>query len=85
MSRPCSGEWPRMPSRLADRRRFRLSNVLKTESSLPFEVTGAAFHRRRLLFLGGVGRTLGDRSRPPTDTAARTGSAGPEIQSLHQD
>ena len=48
MSRPCSGEWPRMLSRLADRRHFRLLNVLKTEDSLPFEATGAAFHRRRL-------------------------------------
>ena len=64
MSRPCSGEWPRMPSRLADRRRFRFSNVLKTESSLPFEVTGAAFHRHET-------RSCEDGSEPTSP--ARTG------------
>jgi len=50
MWRPCSGEWLRMLSRLADRRRYRLSNVLKTKSSLSFEVAGAALHRRRRFF-----------------------------------
>ena len=85
MWRTCSGEWPRTPYRLADRRRFRLSNVLKTENSLPFEATCAAFHRRRLLFLGGVGRILGDRRRASYAMAARTGSASPEIQDLYQD
>ena len=64
MSRPCSGEWPWMPSRLADRRHFRLLNVLKTEDSLPFEATGAAFHRHGT-------RSCEDGSEPTSP--ARTG------------